>query len=85
MADRLGMGGQVRELKIGASFANKGSGQKAGGRQPQHQGPTFQTVRYDFKPASVDTSQMGTLTVGDNKQINVSMPNTDGAGKTNYG
>ena len=81
MAERLGLGGQVRELKIGASFRPQRSGRNPSGQGQQ----TFTTIRYDFKPASVDPSQMGSLTVGENKQVSVSVPHTDGMSKTNYG
>lgn len=38
--------------------------------------------RYDFKPASVDTSKMATLDVGPNGQVTISMPNMDGNATT---
>ena len=39
--------------------------------------------RYDFKPASVDHSRVGSLTV-DDKSVSVRIPNLDGAQTTNY-
>ena len=40
-------------------------------------------IRYDFKPASVDHSRVGSLTV-DDKSVSVRIPNLDGAQTTNY-
>lgn len=67
MADKLGLGPEIRELKLGSSFSNsKGSG--------------FHTLRYDFKPASVDENKVATLDVGANHQVTVTVPHLDGAG-----
>ncbi|CAB4039413.1 ELL-associated factor 1-like, partial [Paramuricea clavata] len=38
----------------------------------------------DFKPASVDTSQAGSLDVGKGGEVNVSLPNTQDSGTTVY-
>ena len=43
----------------------------------------FFMIRYDFKPASVDHSRVGSLTV-DDKSVSVRIPNLDGAQTTNY-
>ncbi|KAF7271810.1 ELL-associated factor [Rhynchophorus ferrugineus] len=69
MAEKLGLGNEIRELKIGQSFTNPKS-------------KAFHTVRYDFKPASVDTSKKASLDVGDNQQVTVTVPHLDGAGTT---
>lgn len=89
MADKLGLGTEVRELKLGTSFTN-----------PKES--TFYTLRCkyvcycnekilnlkceltkkifilyildDFKPASVDINKMATIDVGVNKQITVNVP-----------
>ena len=54
MADKFGLNGEVRELKIGRTFEkNSSSSDKS----------AFHTVRYDFKPASVDSSRDGVLQV----------------------
>jgi hypothetical protein len=54
MADKFGLNGEVRELKIGRTFEkNSASSDKS----------AFHTVRYDFKPASVDSSRDGVLQV----------------------
>ena len=70
-AERLGLGGKVHELQIGDSFLN---------RKPE---TSYQTIRYDFKPASVDPDQMGVLKV-ENRSVNVTMPHIDGQSQTNY-
>jgi len=67
MADKLGLGPEVRELRLGSSFSNKGS--------------AFHTFRYDFKPASVDTSKMATVDILPNNEVTVTVPHTcDGTG-----
>nr|CAH7758438.1 unnamed protein product [Callosobruchus chinensis] len=67
MAEKLGLGNEVRELKIGQSFTNPKS-------------TAFHTVKYDFKPASVDTSKKATVDVAGNNQVIVTVPHLDGAG-----
>ncbi|ENN75078.1 hypothetical protein HUJ04_001210 [Dendroctonus ponderosae] len=69
MADRLGLGTEERILKIGQSFTNPRS-------------KAFHTLRYDFKPASVDTSKKAQVDVGDNHQVTINVPHLDGAGTT---
>ncbi|XP_071454753.1 ELL-associated factor 2 [Hetaerina americana] len=66
MADKLGLGPEVRDLKLGPSFSNKGT--------------AFHTIRYDFKPASVDVSKMATVDVGQKGSVTVTVPHLDGAG-----
>merc|ERR1711973_308688 len=65
-ADKLGLGPEIKELHLGDSFTNKGS--------------AFHTFRYDFKPASVDTSKMATVDILQNNEVNVTVPHCDGAG-----
>ncbi|XP_063233916.1 ell-associated factor Eaf [Bacillus rossius redtenbacheri] len=67
LAETLGLGTDTYEVKLGNSFTN--------GR-----GPAFHTVKYDFKPASVDTSKMATVKVESNHQVTVTVPHLDGAG-----
>lgn len=67
MADKLGLGPEVRQLKLGQSFTNPRSS-------------SFHTIRYDFKPASVDINKMATVDVGNNNQVTVTVPHLDGAG-----
>ncbi|XP_046388563.1 ell-associated factor Eaf [Ischnura elegans] len=66
MADKLGLGPEVRDLKLGPSFSNKGT--------------AFHTIRYDFKPASVDVSKMATVDMGQKGSVTVTVPHLDGAG-----
>ncbi|GLV38285.1 ELL-associated factor [Carabus blaptoides fortunei] len=67
MADKLGLGPEVRQLKLGSSFTNPRSS-------------SFHTIRYDFKPASVDINKMATVDVGNSNQVTVTVPHLDGAG-----
>lgn len=67
MADKLGLGSEVKELHLGTSFTNP-------------RGSAFHTFRYDFKPASVDTTKMATVDVLPNNEVNVTVPHCDGAG-----
>ncbi|XP_055965395.1 ELL-associated factor 2 [Sorex fumeus] len=55
-----------RVLKLGDSFQ----------RQPRC---AFHTVRYDFKPASIDTSCEGDLEVGKGEQVTITLPNIEGS------
>ncbi|KAF0300975.1 Ell-associated factor Eaf [Amphibalanus amphitrite] len=71
IADRLGVSGD-HELVIGASFS-KGN-----------KGTAFHSVRYDFKPASVDPSKTATVDVGDNHSVTVTVPHIEGTNHTVY-
>ncbi len=73
MAEKFGLNGEVKELKIGRTFEKNNSGASA-----------FHTVRYDFKPASVDSSREGVLTVDENKSVSITVPHPDGSGQTNF-
>ncbi|XP_023018513.1 ELL-associated factor [Leptinotarsa decemlineata] len=66
MADKLGLGNEVRELKIGQSFTNPKT-------------KAFHTLKYDFKPASVDTSKKANVEVPGVNQVTVTVPHLDGA------
>ncbi|XP_070322151.1 ELL-associated factor 2 isoform X1 [Odocoileus virginianus] len=55
-----------RVLKLGGSFE----------KQPRC---AFHTVRYDFKPASIDTSCEGELEVGKGEQVTITLPNIEGS------
>ncbi|XP_017781703.1 PREDICTED: ell-associated factor Eaf [Nicrophorus vespilloides] len=66
MADKLRLGTEVRELKIGQSFTNP----KAG---------ALHAIRYDFKPASVDLNKIATVDVGSGNQVTVTVPHLDEA------
>ncbi|XP_039751178.1 ell-associated factor Eaf [Pararge aegeria] len=67
MADKHSLNYDVRELKLGASFTNNKTSQ-------------YHTIKYDFKPASVDVNKMATVDVGTNNQVTVTVPHLDGAG-----
>ncbi|XP_034107669.1 ell-associated factor Eaf [Drosophila albomicans] len=66
--ERLNIGDEVRELKLGATF------------NPKNTSTAFHTIKYDFKPASVDTSRMATVDVGSNNQVTVTVPNLESSG-----
>ncbi|KAM3917226.1 ELL-associated factor 2 isoform 1-T2 [Leptodactylus fuscus] len=55
-----------RVLKLGESFE----------KQPRC---GFHTIRYDFKPASIDTSCEGDLEVGKGEQVTITLPNLEGS------
>ncbi|XP_060118674.1 ELL-associated factor 2 [Heteronotia binoei] len=55
-----------RALRLGDSFE----------RRPRC---AFHTVRYDFKPASIDTSCEGDLEVGKGEQVTITLPNIEGS------
>lgn len=58
--------GRERVLKLGHTFE----------KQPRC---AFHTVRYDFKPASIDTSCEGDLEVGKGEQVTITLPNIEGS------
>lgn len=67
MAERLGLGPEIRELKLGPTFTNNRS-------------TAFHSLKYDFKPASVDVSKVARVDVGANNTMTVTVPHLDGAG-----
>lgn len=71
MENRLKLDSEVRELKLGTTFTNP---------NPR---TVFHTLKYDFKPASVDTTKPATLEVGTNKQVTVTVPHNDTSGVPN--
>lgn len=58
---------ETHELILGQSF------------QPNSR-VAFHSFRYDFKPASVDTSQEGKVEIGEGHQVTVTVPHVQGAG-----
>ncbi|XP_062578475.1 ELL-associated factor 1-like [Saccostrea cucullata] len=58
---------KVHELKLGSSFDPKSR-------------VAFHSFRYDFMPASVDTSQQGLVDVGEGHQVTVGLPHVEGSG-----
>lgn len=71
MENRLKLDSEVRDLKLGTTFTNP---------NPR---TVFHTLKYDFKPASVDTTKPATLEVGTNKQVTVTVPHNDTSGVPN--
>ncbi|XP_062861594.1 ELL-associated factor 2 [Trichomycterus rosablanca] len=57
---------QEHVLKLGETFQKQS---KSG----------FHTVRYDFKPASIDTTCEGELEVGKGEQVTITLPNLEGS------
>lgn len=57
---------QEHVLKLGETFE----------KQPKS---AYHTVRYDFKPASIDTACEGDLEVGKGEQVTITLPNLEGS------
>jgi len=72
MAENFGIGPGPHELKIGSSFTGARGGSK------------FQTIRYDFKPASVDKRSKGKVEIGEGNSLSVTVPHSNGTTETNY-
>ncbi|XP_050436106.1 ell-associated factor Eaf-like [Adelges cooleyi] len=61
------VGSEPAELKFGSTFTGKG--------------PGFHTLRYDFKPASVDINKPASVDINpSNREVTVKVPNFEGAG-----
>lgn len=45
----------------------------------KHPKSAYHTVRYDFKPASIDTTCEGELEVGKGEQVTITLPNLEGS------
>jgi len=58
--------GREYTLKLGSSFQNGARSQES-----------YHVLRYDFKPASIDTSQPAEVKFGSNKECTVTYPNHD--------
>lgn len=71
MGDRFNISPEVRELKLGATFSS------------QNPKTAFHTLKYDFKPASVDLSKVASLDVSSNNQVTVTVPNLESSGVPN--
>uniref|UniRef100_T1GAV4 Ell-associated factor Eaf n=1 Tax=Megaselia scalaris TaxID=36166 RepID=T1GAV4_MEGSC len=67
----LNMDGQVRELKLGSTF------------NARNTTTAFHTIKYDFKPASVDFNKVATFNIESNNQVTVTVPNVEGSGVPN--
>ncbi|XP_022672128.1 ELL-associated factor 1-like [Varroa jacobsoni] len=72
IGDKLALTGKVTELKLGKSF-DSGVNQM---------NPAFHTFRYDFKPASVDPTQMARVDVEQRNQVSVTVPHHDSNAST---
>jgi ELL-associated factor len=70
MAKNFGLGPGPHELKIGSSFT--------GG------GPKYQTIRYDFKPASVDPTKKSKVEIGESNSLSVTVPHSNGTTETTF-
>jgi len=73
MADKFvkKFGTEAHPLKIGKSFEKKND-------------TAYHSIRYDFKPGSIDEERKGSLEVEENNSVSVRLPHTDGQGATNY-
>ncbi|XP_067649929.1 ELL-associated factor 1-like [Haliotis asinina] len=68
MSDRnMPIDNSVHELKLGRSF------------DPSTRA-AFHSIRYDFKPASVDTAREAVFEVGDGHQVSVTVPHVQNSG-----
>lgn len=68
MAARLGLDNKVKELRLGDTFTKN------------YKEGAYHTIRYDFKPASMDKQKMGTVEVEGNHQVTVTVPHVEGSG-----
>ncbi|XP_052794451.1 ELL-associated factor 1-like [Mya arenaria] len=69
MAEKnLSLDSKPHELKFGSSFDSKQNGAQ------------YHSIRYDFKPASVDTSREANLEIGEGHHVTLTVPNVDGSG-----
>ncbi|XP_074514058.1 ELL-associated factor 2 [Sebastes fasciatus] len=60
-------------------FDNQEHVLKLGDTFEKHPKSGFHTVRYDFKPASIDTTCEGELEVGKGEQVTITLPNLEGS------
>ncbi|KAL5287021.1 EAF1 family protein [Megaselia abdita] len=70
-SQRLNMDGQVRELKLGSTFNTRNTS------------TAFHTIKYDFKPASVDFNKVASFNVEPNNLVTVTVPNVESSGVPN--
>lgn len=68
MTGQFELDGKIYNLKLGKSFDNAG-GEAA-----------FHTIRYDFKPASVDSSKDAVLEIDEGSCVTVTVPHVEGSG-----
>ncbi|CAK6971718.1 ELL-associated factor 2 [Scomber scombrus] len=61
------------------NFDNQEHVLKLGETFEKHPRSGYHTVRYDFKPASIDTTCEGELEVGKGEQVTITLPNLEGS------
>lgn len=69
MGGNFELDGKVFNLKLGRSFDPDAD-------------VAFHSIRYDFKPASIDTSKNATLDVGEGNSVTVAVPHVEGSGQS---
>ena len=69
IAGRMNMDGKTKNFRLGNTF-NKSN---------KSLGSAYHTIRYDFKPQSIDKQKMGTLEILDNHEVNVTVPHREGS------
>ncbi|XP_013881175.1 ELL-associated factor 2 [Austrofundulus limnaeus] len=62
-----------------SNFDNQEHILKLGETFEKHPKSAYHTVRYDFKPASIDTACEGELEVGKGEQVTITLPNLEGS------
>lgn len=62
-----------------SNFDNQDHVLKLGETFEKHPKSAYHTVRYDFKPASIDTTCEGELEVGKGEQVTITLPNLEGS------
>ncbi|XP_029314199.1 ELL-associated factor 2 [Cottoperca gobio] len=62
-----------------SNFDNQEHVLKLGETFEKHPKSGYHTVRYDFKPASIDTACEGELEVGKGEQVTITLPNLEGS------
>ncbi|XP_069011075.1 ELL-associated factor 2 [Embiotoca jacksoni] len=62
-----------------SNFDNQEHVLKLGDTFEKHPKSAYHTVRYDFKPASIDTTCEGDLEVGKGEQVTITLPNLEGS------
>lgn len=67
MAGQFELDGKVFNLKLGKSFDNDGA-------------VAYHSIRYDFKPASIDISKDATLEIDEGNSVTVTVPHVEGSG-----
>lgn len=69
MAEGFPIGREPRELKLGDSFLFNAASK-------------YHTLKYDFKPASMDTTRSSTMKTSEGGEVTVNVPNIEGASQS---